>query len=191
MWRKRASRFNGWVPRNSYVGAWLCTFSLCFLTVTAFAQTQKLNQVSNLGQKLLEVTVAALENPITTESGAVLRVERLHDLVRFTATEDGVVTRSQWYQGTGERPQVVFGTADRKFHEVDDRVLVELINPERLESIAEEVRAVRAKHYPGLGYSVLWLRPSQNPIEIVKRLRSDQRVNHAEVQLKRPLMIPL
>ena len=191
MWRKRASRFNRRVARHRYVRAWLCGVTSCFLAVTAFTQTQKLHEIPYIGQKLLEVTVTALENPVKTDSGAVLRVERQGEFVRFTVTEDGVVTRSQWYQGTREKPHVVFGTADRRFHEVDNRVLVELINPKQLESIAEEVRAVRAKHYSSLGYSIVWLRPGQNPIEAVKRLQSDERVKHAELQLKRPLMIPL
>lgn len=191
MWRKRASRLSRPVPRQRYAGALLCSVSLCFLTVPAFTQTQKLNEIPYLGQALLEVTVAALDKPIRTESGAVLRVERLGNLVRFTATEDGVITRSQWYQRTRERPHVVFGTADHRFHEVDNRVVVKLTAPERLESIAEDVKAIRAKHYQGLGYSVLWLRPEQSPIDVVKQLRSDRRVKHAELQLRRPLMIPL
>lgn len=128
---------------------------------------------------------------MTTESGVVLGVERLGELIRFTATDNGLVTRSQWYQAARGRPPVVFGTVDRKFYELDNRIRVKLANPELLEAIANDLSAVRAKRYPGLGYSVLWLSHDQDPLETFKQLLTDQRIEHAELQLKRPLMIPL
>lgn len=191
MWRKQASRLNLRVSCVRIVGAWLCGVALCIAEISYFAQTQRLNEIPQPGQTLLQISETALADPVTTKFGTVLSVERRGKLVRFTATREGVVTRSQWYQGIQAKSKVVFGTTDGKFHEVDSRVVVKLNDPERLEAIAEEIRAIRAKRYPGLGYSVLWLGSGQDPIETVKQLQSDQRVKHAVLQFKRPLMIPL
>lgn len=191
MWRKQASQLNHRVPDVGHVTAWLCGVLLCFFVVPAFAQIRTLDEIPHDEQSLLRVTETALAEPVTTESGAVLRVERLGDLVRFTATNEKVVTHSQWYDVTRSKPHVVYGTSDKRFHEVDNRVLVKLDHPEYLKEIAKEVDAARAKRYAGLGYSVLWLRLGQNPIDVVKQLQSDQRIKQAELQLKRPLMIPL
>ena len=161
------------------------------MSVAATAQTQSLNNVAHRGELLLEVSEAALTEPVTTETDVLLRAERLGGFVRFTATRNGVVSRSRWYQKSLERPHFVFGIEDSRFHEVDNRVLVKLSDPQRLDTIAAEIGAIRAKRYPGLGYSVLWLRSSHNPVETVRRLQSDQRVKQAELQFKRPLMMPL
>ena len=169
----------------------MCGVLLYLSVAPAGAQTQKLNEISHLDQALLQVSESELAEPFKTELGVVLQAERLGDFVRFTAKLDSVVTRSQWYDVTRRNPPVVYGTADKRFHEVDSRVLVKLINPERLETIAKDVNAIRSKQYPGLGYSILWLRSEESPIDVVKKLQSDQRVKHAEIQLKRPLMIPL
>lgn len=191
MSRKQASRLSYQAPRFHHAGAWLNGVLLCLVVAPALAQIQPLNKITHADQALIQVTETALTEPVTTESGTVLRVERLGELIRFTATDSRTVTHSQWYDVTRREPHVVFGTTDKRFHEVDNRVLVKLDNPERLSVIAEEVDAVRAKRYPGLGYSILWLRPGQNPISTVKQLQSDHRIKHAELQLKRPLMLPL
>ena len=191
MLRKQASLASLERPPRHLAVVWLCCVALCLCSFYSYPQTTKLDEIPHVGQVLLEVSEATLEKPVTTESGAVLRVERLGGLVRFTATHDGLVTRSQWYQAAQGRPPVVFGTADRKFHELENRILVKLIDPEGLDAIKQELNAVRAKRYRGLGYSVLWLRRNQDPIEVFKRLQSDQRIEHAELQLKRPIMIPL
>ena len=190
MWLKLASqpRFLDFQP--GILSAWLCGVLLFVAVAPVEAQTQKLTEIYHPNQALLSLSVTELAKPYTTESGAVLRVDHLGDLLRFTATRGSVVTHSNWYDVSRSPPQVVFGTADNRFHEVDNRVLVKLIEPKRLEAIAKEFNAVRAKRYPSLGYSVLWLRPSHNPIDVVKRLQADRRVEHAELQLKRPLAIP-
>ena len=191
MWRKQASRLNYRVPQVRHVIAGLCGVLLCVFVVPAFAQVRTLDEIPHYEQSLLQVTETALAEPVRTESGAVLRIERLGGLVRFTATNDKVVTHSQWYEPARRKPHIVYGTTDKRFHAVDNRVLVKLDRPERLKEIAKEVDAARAKRYAGLGYSILWLRPGQNPIDVVKQLQSDQRIKQAELQLKRPLMIPL
>lgn len=191
MWRKLASQFSFRTTRPHGLSAWLFCVLLLLAVAPIVAQTQKLTEISHSEQTFLLLSDSELEEPYTTESGAVLRVERYGDLLRFTATRGSVITRSQWFDATRSRPHLVFGTGDNRFHEVDNRVLVKLIDPGRLEAIATEVNAVRAKRYPGLGYSVLWFSPRHSPIDAVKQLQSDQRVKHAELQLKRPLMIPL
>ncbi|MCY4094410.1 MAG: hypothetical protein OXG05_04705 [Gammaproteobacteria bacterium] len=191
MLRKQASQSSLEVSFLRRSSVWLCCASFSLFTFHTVAQTQKLDSIPHVDQSLLEVSEGALVAPVTTASGAVLSVERLGDLIRFSATREGVTTRSQWYQSRRRIPAVVFGTADGKFHELDNRILVRLVNPDQLEGIASELKTVRAKRYPGLGYSVFWLRLDQDPIETVKRLRSDRRIKQAEVQLKRPLMFPL
>ncbi|MCY3859607.1 MAG: hypothetical protein OXG25_11945 [Gammaproteobacteria bacterium] len=191
MSRKQASQASFKAPLPHQVRVWLCCAALGIFSLQTFGQARALDSIPHVGQTLLAVSEAALVAPVTTASGAVLSVERRGDLIRFSATHEEVISRSQWYQTTRRIPPVVFGTADRKFHELDNRILVKLVHPERLETIAEELSAVRAKHYPGLGYSVLWLRRDQDPIGTVELLRSDQRIQKAEVQLKRPLMFPL
>ena len=191
MWQKRVSRRRRIkASARKWSIGWI-GFSLMLCSVPAIAQSSVLAEIPHTDKTLLQVSESALAKPITTPSGVELSVERKGELVRFTATHEGVLTRSNWYQTTRSKPWVVFETRSSKFFEVDNRVLVTLSNPEQLEVVADEIDAIKAKQYPGLGYSILWLQSDQDPIGTVKRLQADQRVERAELQLKRPQMFPL
>ena len=193
MLRKQVSRLSRPIPQFNFHAAWRSsvTLCLCLTSISAFAQAQTLASIQHRDQALLQMSEATLVEPFTTESNAVLRVERLGELHRFIASKDGKVTRSQWLRGKPSDPHVVYKSADHTFDELDNRVVATLKNPTALKALAQSTKAIRAKHSPGLGYSVFWLRPGDDPIQVVKQLRADEQVERAEVQFKRPLMIPL
>ncbi len=163
----------------------------CVIAPGLNAQSIPLVEVLQADQTLVQVSDTALAQPVTIATGATLSVERFGEAIRYVASTGETQVRSNWYGSTRNRPWVVYGTRDHQFHELANRVLIQVDESKLLAEIAQDVGATRAKRYAGLGYSILWLPADHDPIGVVKRLQADSRVQRAEMQFKPSRQFPL
>lgn len=189
MWLKRASLHNTLFTRSKalvrgYISA------ICLYAAVAAGQSTELIAIAEEDQRLIQVSssmAVEVQDPLGEFS---LKHESRGDVLRFIAETPSGEFRSRWYDRNAESVWVVFATADRKFHEVESRLRVELGSPAQLGELAEELGALRAKYYEGLDYGVLWFEPNRNPIAIAKRLESDDRITRTRLHFKKPTWFP-
>ena len=169
-----------------HVLTWLCATSLAIS-----GQTPESQEIRHDDQKLILVSTYSSETEPLKTDGFEISIQRRGDAMQYVAKGQDSEVRSKWFSSSDKKPWIVFGTGERKFNEVNNRIRVELNDSVNITKFAEEFGAIRSKHYDGLGYAVLWFEHETNPFEVVKRLRSDLRVRHAELQFKRPRSFPL
>ena len=91
----------------------------------------------------------------------------------------------------GPPRHLAFDPAQARFREVTSSLLVELDDYSRLDEVVESVRAVSGKSYEQLGFAIVQLPETANPGEAAQALQGHAAVNNVQVQLSRPLNVPL
>ena len=91
----------------------------------------------------------------------------------------------------GPPRHMAFNPAQARFREVTSSLLVELDDYSRLDEVVESVGAVSAKSYEQLGFAIVQLPETANPGEAARSLQGHGAVNNVQVQLSRPLDVPL
>lgn len=86
---------------------------------------------------------------------------------------------------------MAFDPSQARFREVTSSLLVELDDYSRLDELVESVGAVSGKSYEQLGFAIVQLPEAANPGEAAQVLQGHAGVNHVQVQLSRPLNVPL
>ena len=190
MWRKPASPRNSRNSDRRYVMKRWVACGLGLIAALTYGQASDPLTIEHEDTTMLQVFEDVAADVSITPLGTELRLERFENAFRFTATHDRVTTRSSWFQTGQDEPWVVYSSTDHRFHEVDNRVKLKLNDSAQLDAIASEVKAADHEHYQGLGYAVLWLAPEQNPVQVVKQLRKDPRVQQADIEFKRPIKFP-
>ena len=88
-------------------------------------------------------------------------------------------------------PHMAFDPAEARFREVLPSLLVELEDHSRLDELVQAVGGVSGKSYEQLGFVIVQLPDTANPGEAAQTLQSHGAVTAVQVQLSRPLRVPL
>ncbi len=91
----------------------------------------------------------------------------------------------------GPLRHMAFDPAQARFREVTSSLLVELDDYTRLDEVVESVGAVSGKSYEQLGFAIVQLPEAANPGEAAHVLQGHAGVTAVQVQLSRPLDVPL
>ena len=91
----------------------------------------------------------------------------------------------------GPMRHMAFDPSQARFREVLPSLLVELDDYSRLDEVIEAVGGVSAKSYEQLGFAIVQLSETANPGEAAQTLQGHTAVTAVEVQLSRPLRVPL
>ena len=91
----------------------------------------------------------------------------------------------------GPQRHMAFDPAQARFREVLPSLLVELDDHSRLNEVVEAVGGVSGKSYEQLGFAIVRLPDTANPGEAAQILQSHAAVTAVQVQLSRPLRVPL
>ena len=91
----------------------------------------------------------------------------------------------------GPPRHMAFNPAQARFREVLPSLLVELDDFSRLDEIVEAVGGVSGKSYEQLGFAIVQLSETANPGEAAQTLQGHAAVTAVQVQLSRPLRVPL
>lgn len=168
----------------------LCASAIALFALGIVGQSSNLLVINQADQRLVHVSPTIAEEVRDPSGEFSLTLESHGDASRIVATSPNGTTRSPWYSSQSEARWFVYATKDQKFHEVENRIRVELKDASHLEKIASELGASRAQYYKGLEYGVLWLDPQTNPVGIAKQLKSDHRVKRATLEFKKPEWLP-
>ena len=91
----------------------------------------------------------------------------------------------------GPQRHMAFDPAQARFREVLPSLLVELDDHFRLDEVVEAVGGVSGKSYEQLGFAIVQLQDTANPGEAARTLQGHAAVTAVQVQLSRPLNVPL
>ena len=91
----------------------------------------------------------------------------------------------------GPPRHMAFDPAQARFREVMSSLLVELDDHSRLNEVVDSVGGISGKSYEQLGFAIVQLPETANPGEAAQTLRGHAAVNDVQVQLSRPLNVPL
>ena len=91
----------------------------------------------------------------------------------------------------GPPRHMAFDPAQARFREVTSSLLVELDDYSRLNEVVEAIGGISGKSYEQLGFAVVRLPGTANPGEAAQALQDHAGVNNVQVQLSRPLNVPL
>ena len=91
----------------------------------------------------------------------------------------------------GPPQHMAFDPAQARFREVTSSLLVELDDHSRLNEVVEAIGGISGKSYEQLGFAIVQLPEAANPGEAAQALQGHAAVNNVQVQLSRPLDIPL
>lgn len=162
----------------------------CLVAVGIGAQVEQVLAVHEADKTFHHMAETVFANGAQKIADAEIRLERRGVAFRYVAKLETQNVGSHWYSRTSRRPWVVYGSHDGRFHELDSRVRVECDSPKTLSALANSPEVIRSKDYGELGYAILWLRPTANPLAVVQELQADPRVRKAVLQFKRPRQFP-
>ena len=91
----------------------------------------------------------------------------------------------------GPPQHMAFDPAQARFREVLSSILVELDDYSRLDEVVEAVGGRSGKSYEQLGFAIVRLPDTVNPAEAAQTLQGHAAVTAVQVQLSRPLSVPL
>lgn len=91
----------------------------------------------------------------------------------------------------GPPRHMAFDPAQARFREVTSSLLVELEDYSRLNEVVEAIGGISGKSYGHLGFAIVQLTETANPGEAAQALQGHAAVNTVQVQLSRPLNVPL
>ena len=86
---------------------------------------------------------------------------------------------------------MAFDPAQARFREVLPSLLVELVDYSRLNDVVEAIGGLSGKSYEQLGFAIVQLPETVNPGEAAQALQGHAAVTAVQVQLDRPLDVPL
>ena len=125
------------------------------------------------------LVVADVRFEMSVEGG--FRVYRAHQ-------EDHIRTV---YEPVDDRPRhYAYDPAERRFERVSSTLRVRLADAERVDEVVASAGALRGKNYPSLGWTLLRLRPEQDPATVARSLLDSPLVASAEVMLEGPIRVP-
>ena len=91
----------------------------------------------------------------------------------------------------GPPQHMAFDPAQARFRQVLPSLLVELDDYSRLNDVVEAIGGLSGKSYEQLGFAIVQLPETVNPGEAAQALRGLAAVTAVQVQLDRPLNVPL
>lgn len=91
----------------------------------------------------------------------------------------------------GPPQHMAFDPAQARFRQVLPSLLVELVDYSRLNDVVEAIGGLSGKSYEQLGFAIVQLPETVNPGEAAQALRGHAAVTAVQVQLDRPLNVPL
>ena len=91
----------------------------------------------------------------------------------------------------GPPQHMAFDPAQARFREVLPSLLVELDDYSRLNDVVEAIGGLSGKSYEQLGFAIVRLPETANPGEAAQALQGHAAVTAVQVQLERPLNVPL
>ena len=91
----------------------------------------------------------------------------------------------------GPAQHMAFDPAQARFRQVLPSLLVELDDYSRLNDVVEAIGGVSGKSYEQLGFAIVRLPETANPGEAAQALQGHAGVTAVQVQLDRPLDVPL
>ena len=91
----------------------------------------------------------------------------------------------------GPPRHMAFDPAQARFREVTSSLLVELEDYSRLNEVVEAIGGISGKSYEQLGFAIVQLPEAANPGEAAQALQGHAGVTAVQVQLSRPLDVPL
>ena len=86
---------------------------------------------------------------------------------------------------------MAFDPAQARFRQVLPSLLVELDDYSRLNDVVEAIGGVSGKSYEQLGFAIVQLPETAHPGEAAQALQGHAAVTAVQVQLDRPLNVPL
>ena len=172
----RGRRCNGTSVRFGLVGLGLLSL------LSAAAQSQVLSVASEEGRVIVM--------PGTMVDGVNLSVDVEGDFRVYRAVFRGE-THLAHVALEGPTRHMAFDPSQARFREVLPSLLVELDDFSRLDEVVEAVGGVSGKSYEQLGFAIVQLPETANPGEAAQTLQSHTAVTAVEVQLSRPLRVPL
>ena len=160
---------------------------LCLLS--AAAQTQVLSVASD-GGRVIVMPGDLSTMPGTMVDGVNLSVDVEGDFRVYRAVFRGE-THVAHVALEGPPRHMAFDPSQARFREVLPSLLVELDDFSRLDEVIETVGGVSGKSYEQLGFAIVQLSETANPGEAAQALQGHAAVAAVEVQLSRPLRVPL
>ena len=91
----------------------------------------------------------------------------------------------------GPPQHMAFDPAQARFRQVLPSLLVELDDHSRLNDVVEAIGGLSGKSYEQLGFAIVQLPETANPGEAAQSLQGHAAVTAVQVQLERPLNVPL
>lgn len=91
----------------------------------------------------------------------------------------------------GPPQHMAFDPAQARFRHVLPSLLVELDDYSRLNDVVEAIGGLSGKSYEQLGFAIVRLPETANPGEAARALQGHAAVTAVQVQLDRPLNVPL
>ena len=91
----------------------------------------------------------------------------------------------------GPLRHMAFDPAQARFREVLPSLLVELHDHARLDEVIAAAGGISGKSYAELGFAIVQLPDTANPAEAAQTLQGHAAVTAVQVQLSRPLRVPL
>lgn len=160
---------------------------LCFLS--AAAQAQVMSVASDEGR------VIVMPGGLTTMQGEMVDGVNLSVGIEGDFRVYRAVFRGETHLAhvslDGLSRHMAFDPAQARFREVLSSLLVELDDYSRLDEVVEAVGGVSGKSYEQLGFAIVQLSDTENPGEAAQILQGHAAVSDVQVQLSRPLRVPL
>ncbi|MDD9996182.1 MAG: hypothetical protein OXQ89_00410 [Rhodospirillaceae bacterium] len=91
----------------------------------------------------------------------------------------------------GPAQHLAFDPVQARFRQVLPSLLIELVDYARLDDVVEAIGGVSGKSYEQLGFAIVRLPETVNPGEAAQALQGHAAVIAVQVQLDRPLNVPL
>ena len=165
------------------------TAGVVLLSCLAAAQAQVVSVPSEEG-RVIVMPGGSSTMPGTMVDGVNLSVGVEGDFRVYRAVFGGE-THVAHVALEGPPQHMAFDPAQARFREVLPSLLVELDDYSRLNDVVEAIGGLSGKSYEHLGFAIVQLPETANPGEAAQALRGHAAVTAVQVQLDRPLNVPL
>ena len=185
----RPRLFGGAITRFGLAGLAMLSFLSPSAQERVAAQTRLLSVASDAGRVIvMPGGLAAMRGAMVEGVNVSIGVEG--DFRVYRAVFRGE-THVAHVALEGPPRHMAFDPAQARFREVMSSLLVELDDYSRLDEVVESVGGISGKSYEQLGFAIVQLPGTANPGEAAQALQGHAAVNNVQVQLSRPLNVPL
>ena len=171
---------------------WL-VFALLLWAGIGYAQQREVVQSIEVGpdhEAIVVPKVSDVTTGIWQFGDTTIAIERQQNRVLYQASE-GRHTREQWVSTEFEDFRFVYDKKSRTFKRIMPSLRVELDDFTALEGLTKKVGGTSSRGYPQLGYAIINLQRSADPVEVSENLRIQPGVKSATIMLEMPRNIPM